>query len=203
MKRLISVAEIKQAAAKNEKAIYIDSSTLITPAARDSAREYGVELLEKSAGAQPAEVLADTALPLKNNGGIDPALLARIVEEVISCLGNQGCDPSGLRLLQGNSVQMEDISGTGLGCKAQRKEIFKGQVPFPSAGFMSMQGGELSLNMECNELCYVAQGKLTCSVDGREYAGKTGDVFYLPAGQRVTFSSADPVKWFFVGAAKC
>ena len=201
MKKLISVAEIKQAAAKQEKIIYINSQTLITPAARDAAREQGIEFAEESIAVQSVPAIAGASTPV-NGGGIDPTLLARIVEEVISCLGNKAVDPSGLRLVQGNNVRMDDVPGEP-GNKVRRKEIFDGQAhPFPSTGFMSMDKGTLSRDMERGELCYVAQGTLTCSVGGREHVGKSGDVFYLPAKQRIIFSCTDPVKWFFVSGSE-
>ena len=202
MKKLISVAEIKQAAANQETMIHINSQTLITPAARDAARESGIEFVEESIAVQPAPAIHGASAPM-NGSGIDPSLLARIVEEVISCLGNKAADPSGLRLVQGNNVRMDEVPGEP-GNRVQRKEIFDGQAaPFPSTGFMSMQRGTLSRDMERGELCYVVQGALTCSVGGREHAGKSGDVFYLPAKQRITFSCTDPVKWFFVAGPEC
>ena len=55
MKRLISVQEVNEAISKGEKYIVVDGNTLVTDAARDRARECGVEIGGVSACVSPCE----------------------------------------------------------------------------------------------------------------------------------------------------
>jgi hypothetical protein len=49
MKELITAEMVKEMAAKNQKQIFLSpDTTLITPAARDQAAEFGIEIVEGS-----------------------------------------------------------------------------------------------------------------------------------------------------------
>lgn len=70
MKKLITVSDIKQAAASGQKAIYVEPGTIITPAARDMAREQGIVLNYAGDGPIPTNVSRVTG-PQQGTFGVD------------------------------------------------------------------------------------------------------------------------------------
>ena len=44
MKKLVTAAEVEASIASGQKVLYIDDNTIVTPAARDAAREAGIEI---------------------------------------------------------------------------------------------------------------------------------------------------------------
>ena len=65
MKILITAEDVRQAASRGEKLLVADSSTIVTPAARDAAKELGIELAAAKPAAPPvpAEPAAGSTLP--------------------------------------------------------------------------------------------------------------------------------------------
>ena len=68
MKRLISVVDIKTLSEKGQTEFMVDDDTLITPAARDAANEFGVKIVKAAAPAVPRRFpqlkLAKLRLPM-------------------------------------------------------------------------------------------------------------------------------------------
>ena len=58
MKRLISVVDIKTLSEKGQTEFMVDDDTLITPAARDAANEFGVKIVKAAAPCCTATVPA-------------------------------------------------------------------------------------------------------------------------------------------------
>lgn len=98
MKKLISLNDIKDTVSSGKKSIYTDKDTIITPSARDAAKEKGIEIIR---GIEPGKDPADAADGIVNcacskaAAGKDTAdadLIYRKVEQILkesgSCIGN-------------------------------------------------------------------------------------------------------------------
>ncbi len=221
MKSLITVAEVKKMADAGQKTLYLETGTIITPAARDTAGELGITLQpgpqpkkadQNCCQPEPTPLATNGHSPLGSGAGslpgsIDPALIARIVGEVIASL-TQGKDKTGLvveqhsgglRLVKGSSVTYERFDtgnpGDGVGI---REVITSAASPHMAAGFMTMERTAFAWNLQYEEIDYVIEGTLDIIIDGQTYRGTAGDVFYLPQGSRIIFSSPDKAKFFYV-----
>lgn len=256
MKKLITAGDVQKAAAAGRKELVVDKDTIVTPAARDSARELGLGFVENlpvvgngAPGASPAggsatvpaiavahmpaagtmtaplpavctPALAPSAAAPPNQpgsvveqvcrqlgGGLDTALVARVVQEVLVQLGLGGAaggprierDPSGIRLVHGQTVALAPFD-TG---KPQDKVALADLLPIKesprmAAGFMTMENTAFDWELNYDEYDYIIEGTLQITINGRTYTGQAGDVFYIPRGSKITFGCPDRVKFFYV-----
>ncbi|MDW7673835.1 MAG: cupin domain-containing protein [Bacillota bacterium] len=209
MKTLITAIEVRKRAELKEKTIFVDEASIVTPAARDVAKELGVAI-EYGKGCTAVKATApaiNEASSQQPVSEVDPTLIARITEEVIRAITGyqrpqdliKEADASGLRLIRGNSVELEEFNTGNPKDKVKIKEILNNrESPNMATGFMELQDTTFSWDLKYEELDYIIEGTLDMIIDGKTYRGKAGDVFYLPKDTRVTFSTPDKVKFFFV-----
>lgn len=63
MKKLITAGDVQKAAAAGRKELAVDKNTIVTPAARDSARELGVSFVENLCAAPGMPQIAQSSAP--------------------------------------------------------------------------------------------------------------------------------------------
>lgn len=229
MKTLISAADVKNRALRGEKIIHAGKQHIITPAARDTAREMGIKLvlsepvcqnsfqdressLESMESHQPetaGEIETLTSIISKTTArtGVDSGLVERVVREVLAALG-QNILPagpviekstSGLQLVRGDTVVCEPFSTGDPNDRVFLKDFLPvAESPNMGAGFMEMDRSSFEWELKYDEYDYVIDGELEIVVDGQAYRAKPGDVFYIPRGTHIIFSSPDKVKFFYV-----
>src|SRR6478672_10773099 len=121
MKKLICVTDVEASAKQGQKVVYIDSNTIITPAAKDTAKVCGIEFSyeKKFCEKKPAE-------PEKNSSGeidstmiytalkamVDKGLLKGMFDNVPGPPFLAESDSGGLKVVRGNSVKY-DVFDTG------------------------------------------------------------------------------------------
>lgn len=214
MKKLVTATDIKNLVSSGQKTIYLESGTIITPAAKDLAAEMGVLIQAGSppAGgtpvvAQSAEWAGDVCEPVTRLNEISPALISQIVREVLASMPGMQQeagiikeeDPSGVRLVRGNTVQCDAFNTGNPKDKVGIKEILTTkESPNMATGFMTVEASAFSWELKYEEIDYVIDGTLEITVNGKTYRGTAGDVFYIPRNTTVTFSSPDKAKFFFV-----
>ncbi len=204
MKTLISVNEIKSLASAGKKVLYVEPGTIITPAARDAAGEWGIVIkfgLEPQEQVKEPENVSDPVLQT-----VSPELISKIVMEVMANLPQchpteivKEVDSSGIRLVRGNSVRCESFNTGNPKDKVGIKEILTiKESPNMCTGFMTLDKTSFDWHLMYEEIDYIVEGTLDITINGKTYRGKAGDVFYIPADSKITFSSSDQVKFFFV-----
>ncbi|MGQ9557374.1 MAG: cupin domain-containing protein [Desulfurispora sp.] len=245
MKKLITAGDVQKAAAAGKKELVVDKDTIVTPAARDSARELGVGFVENLSAASGAPPMAPSpappapaaALPAAGGavalvpaaaavttaagqpggvieqvcrqlgGGLDAALVARVVQEVLVQLGLGGAnsgprierDPSGIRLVHGQTVALAPFDTGRPGDKVALADLLPvKESPRLAAGFMTMENTAFDWELNYDEYDYIIEGTLQITINGRIYTGQAGDVFYIPRGSKITFGCPDRVKFFYV-----
>lgn len=200
MKKLITAVDVKNYSEQNKKVIYVEPKSIITPAARDEAAELGIEFV---VGSKPPVPVSPTC----NNQELMAveSLIARIVAEVTARMNFQQqkslikeIDQSGLCLVRGDSVVLEDCPSANCKDKVKIKEIVSLKECPMAAGFIEIDAATFSNRPQYDQMCYLLQGSLTCEVSSNKYQGKAGDTFFIPAYQEVTYSTQDKAKLFFV-----
>lgn len=199
MRPLVTAVDITDVVRRNEKTLHVTGETIITPAARDAARDHGIAIVV----AGSSENSAGTSTQKKGSvQGIDHEALVRLVQNVIASMGigpkEQGLavrqvDPSGLCIVNGRTIGAGSLSGG-----SEREIISSGDCSVMQAGVLCLDAKPYMRKAGCDLIGYVIEGTVTCTVNGREFAAQGGDILYLPATARVSLSSAAKAKVFFV-----
>jgi ethanolamine utilization protein EutQ len=140
---------------------------------------------------------------------VDPQMIAQIVQQVLSGMGNTSgeanldrvVDPStGFMLIKSSTAQM-DVFNDG---KQDRPGIYIKEFTSPdespnmTSGMMEFDHSSLDWTLTYDEMDYVIEGTLEFIVNGQKFTGHAGDSFYIPANTHVTFTTPDKAKFFFV-----
>lgn len=228
MKKLITAVDIKERAAKGDLNLVIDRQTIITPSARDAAREFGVNLLlkeqtalQKSSvsgnttetgvigqdGAPKAETLVEQICRQVAENCPDTNLVALVVKEVLAHMNAWQTPPqplverdaAGLRLVRGRSVICKPFDTGKPGDHVSLLDLLPvKESPRMAAGFITMEKSSFEWELRYDEYDYIIEGTLEITVNGNTYRGEAGDVFYIPRGSKIIFGCPDKVKFFYV-----
>lgn len=211
MKTLITADDIKKYCDIPDKKLVVTPQTIITPAARDAARDCGLtivvtdqEAATTPSGSSAAAMPGPSAVPA---AAINPDLVAQIVQEVLTAmrLGKDSsdaakiADPSGLCVVRSDRMVLEPYSSGYPQDKIKKKEFFTAaESPHMTAGFLSLEDTSFTCTPVCEEIAYILDGSVECVVSGRKYTGRTGDTLYLPANKKITLSTGGKAKLFYV-----
>lgn len=207
MKKLISLSEIRKASSAGEKILYLDGETLVTPAARDAAAEAGVKLIQGAAPAvaKPA-VESPVVTPPVGGAGVDIALITRLVMEALAGKAPaeapafvKESDEGGLRLIRGSTVKCEPFdTGNPRAVVGLTDIVNTRESPNMGAGFMTIEKSAFDWELTYEEFDVILEGTLDITINGRTFSGKAGDVFFIPKDSKITWSSPDRARFFYV-----
>lgn len=209
MKVLITADEVKKRALMGERKIFTGPDVIITPAARDFARDMGMEIIPGTPppdGAVIPEKIAENCRK-EADVSITPELVAGIVQKVLAALGAGNAapgpvveeHPGGLRLVRGDTVVCDHFDTGSPGGKVYLKDVLPPTAsPNMCAGFMTMEQSSFKWELKYDEYSYIIDGELDITLEGRTYTGKAGDVFFIPRGTTVTFGSRSSARMFYV-----
>jgi ethanolamine utilization protein EutQ len=217
LKKLITVKDIENCALAGERQLYIDSNTIITPAAKDAAREKNIQFTDCpkcTPAAQVDENKAQCSLEDKvveklsgGNSSIDMDLIYKVVKEVLAqSLGGlvqksflEERDVSGLKLVRGNTVECDKFETGNPTAKVGLKDIVNTkESPNMGAGFMTIEKSSFDWELCYEEFDYIVEGELDITINGKRYKGKAGDVFFIPKNSKITWSTESFARFFYV-----
>lgn len=217
LKKLITAADVKNCVAEQKNIIYVGPKTIITPSARDEANEYNIQFMVQEESQkvpvnsqfsrEQIESLVKNVDTTQLSTNLSPALLEKIVSEVMCHLKKNNkppepvkeADPCGLRLVRGDSVYLETLNTGHPQDKVKIRELFNlKESPNMSTGFMEIENTVFDCDVKGDEICYIIQGTLECTVNGNSYLGHAGDVLYIPANSKVKYAAFEKVKYFYV-----
>ncbi|MEW6696611.1 MAG: cupin domain-containing protein [Bacillota bacterium] len=211
MKKLVCADEVRAAAEKGQKVFCVECSTIITPAAKDLAKELGVEFAADSCatGNPIGSGLQKKGKPSKE---IDRDLVYQIVKAVLanSLLASvpapsldpafltDGDPKSGLKIVRGRTVKYEAFDTGDPGTKVCYREVINKNDSQMSAGFLTIEKSSFEWELCYEEIDIVLEGSLSVTINGETYTACQGDVLFLPKGSKVTWSSSEYAKLFYV-----
>lgn len=186
--------------------MYIDPKTIITPAARDTARIYGIEFSNEENNCKQTS----SQLPKTFEGEID----SNMVYTVIKALVEHGllkelferlpeppylaeCDSGGLKVVRGHSVRFDVLDTGNPNNKVFYQELISSNKSSMKAGFLTIEKSSFDWESSVEEMNYVIEGTVTIGVNGKNYTACPGDVVYLPTGSKITWNSPDKAKLFY------
>lgn len=209
MKKLICTKDVEKFTTKEEKIFYIDGGEIITPAARDYAKnnkivfkiqtnEYKIENLTDKKDLNMENFDCDMLLNLFNKM-MDKGLL----QEMIKCLKQDNLpfevesDSSGLKVVRGNTVKMDVFDTGNPDAKVYFQELVNKDESKMSAGFLVIDNSKFDWELTYEEIDYVIEGTLAIKINGKTYVAYPGDVLFVPSGSKVVWSSPDKAKIFY------
>ena len=206
MKKLISVKDIEAIEKKGQKVVYIDNNTIVTPAAIDTAKGYGIEIsTEKncceqqqteSVKAMGGEIDSDMIYTVLKTM-LDKGLLKDMFTNVPESPYFAERESSGLKLVRGNSVKMDVFDTGNPNDKVFYQELISKEDSSMSAGFLTIEKSSFEWELCYEEIDYIIEGTLTVTINGKTFTATAGDVLYVPSGSKVVWGSPDKVKLFY------
>lgn len=206
MKKLICVKDVETLDKQGKKVCYVDSNTIVTPSAKDTAKICGIEF---SYGANVCEEKASE--PEKACGeGIDSNMIYAVLKTMLDKGLMKGMfdsipeqpyfsetDNSGLKLVRGSSVKMDVFDTGNPENKVFYQELVSKDESKMSAGFLTIEKSSFEWELCYEELDYVIEGTLTVTINGKTFTAYPGDVLFVPSGSKVVWGSPDKARIFY------
>lgn len=220
-KQVISVADIEEAAGQGNRTLSIRvGECIVTPGARDRARELGVTLLEEESAAastavpQPSppalpaeaeELVGEVCRKLAERlpAGVDPAELEALVRGAVTArLGAEGVPAAspvpaarGVLFIRGARLLAEASGPVPVPEKAIVAEaLYGGEEVKLAGGFMEWENASFRRRVETAEIEVVLEGELRLTVDNERIEARAGDMLYLAPGTEVAYEAAGRVR---------
>ena len=105
-------------------------------------------------------------------------------------------DPSGVLLVRSSTVKCEPFEGRS---NVRVKDVTDlAEAPRIAAGVMEVEKTDFPWTLSYDEFDIVLSGTLEIKVGERTYTGRAGDIFYIPKGSSISFSSPDLARYVYV-----
>lgn len=208
MKRLVSAKDIENLIKDGGKEFYIDNNVIITPSAKDIAKENGIEFVTEVTKCEVKEVE-----PLKTYfDGMDNEMLLTffktmmdkgLLQEMLNSLNKAETpyicerDKGGLKVVRGKTVKMDVFDTGNPNAKAYYQELVNKEESKMSAGFLTIENSRFEWELTYEEIDYVIEGTLTIEIDGKTFTAYPGDVVFVPSGSKVVWGSPDKARVFY------
>jgi ethanolamine utilization protein EutQ len=174
MVRLITAEDVRAAARAGARSIAVEEGTIVTPLARDEAKERDVTLTP----APPGGAGPDPHAP------VDGAGRTRTITRV---------ETRGLELdpfpfpvpPAAMDVRLRDVITAADGAPV-------------AAGLMSLREGSFPWELTYDEVQFVLEGELHLGTEHGTVIGLPGDVLYVPEGTKLTFGTPSWARFLYV-----
>ncbi|NLT94400.1 MAG: DUF861 domain-containing protein [Clostridia bacterium] len=212
MKKLVCAEVVKAAAEKGQKTISLECNTLITPAARDLAKELGVEFVTGSSAGEKGRCQNNVFQKNETLKNIDRDLIYQIVKVILSnnllqnaadlpsykpfCI--DGDPESGLKIVRGRTVKFAPLYPGDTNKKVACCDVAKEENGQMRAGFLTMEKSCFDGDLGNDEINVILEGSMSVNINGNTFEVCQGDVLLIPKGSKVTRSSSGYVKLFYV-----
>jgi ethanolamine utilization protein EutQ len=198
MAKLISVRDVEELAKKGEKTIYLDGSTLITPAAKDAAAAEGIAIVCGGG----SDVVDSNLIYNALTALVDKGVLKGVIDDAGAPAAGEPYtaerDPAGLKIVRGGSVKLEYLdTGNPANQVHYREVICSKESSVMNTGFLEIDSCRFDWNVGCDEMYYIIQGPLSITVNGKTYTAYTGDVVNLPLGSKIVLEAKGKAKMFY------
>lgn len=177
-RQLFTAADIRRISREQKsELVVLSSDDIVTPEARDIARELGIQFFIED--------------PAKQNIPPQPQLAA---------LSSQALLPP-LKMIFGGGVIMDPF-GEGLaspGTNVRLKDVISSSDGSSmAAGFMALDQGEFPWTLTYDEIDIVLEGELVITRGNTSVHANPGDIIFIPKGSSITFGTPGKVRFVYV-----
>ncbi|HEM5162029.1 TPA: DUF861 domain-containing protein [Streptococcus suis] len=195
MARLIIAKDILACKESNQSICYIEKGTIITPAAQDEAKKYGItfECCANKAVDTEQQITADEILYILKNLLTNTSDKSEKEMKPYRFVSHT----NGMKLVRGSTVRMDDFDTGNPNTKVGFQELVGQHESKMSAGFLTIDHSKFSWKLPYEEIDYIISGTVTVEIDGQTFVAREGDVLYIPSGSDVIWGSPDNAKLFY------
>ena len=185
--------------------LLLNKGDLVTPMARDTARELGLQIVEAGAAAPPGPPHGLEVIPAAS--GQSASELETRVRTIVTAMFGQPANGTA----QPPARPVLHVDGRGLTMPPFPFEINRPEMDVRledvitaahgapiAAGFMSLHKGSFPWTLTYDEIDYVIEGELHIKTAQGVTIGKPGDVLYIPKNTSVHFATPSWTKFFYV-----
>ncbi|HBV88912.1 MAG TPA: ethanolamine utilization protein [Desulfosporosinus sp.] len=211
MGRFISAAVLRDLA-KLDKTIVLEEDSVLTPSAKDLAKELGItickgrqEIVSHSVVGQSAGQSSNLSITLKEvnetpeitETAIQNADLKKVVQKILGEVLKPACENPKATHVKGETVIIQPFLEAPPGQKVGLVDVIDARVGNLASGFMTFDHSRLPWLLNYDEVDYIIEGDFVLEVEGKVFHAKAGDVVYIPKGSQVVFSSPTFCKVFY------
>ncbi|HBW34344.1 cupin domain-containing protein [Desulfosporosinus sp. BICA1-9] len=212
MGRFISAAVLRDLA-KLDKNVVLEEDSVLTPSAKDLAKELGItiskgrqEIVSRSVVSQSTEPLANQKSSVKEvsvssgnstDAGSQSEDLKKAVQKILGEVLKPACENPKATHVKGETVVIQPFLEAPPGQKVGLVDVIDSRVGNLASGFMTFDHSRLPWFLNYDEVDYVIEGEFVLEVEGQVFRAKPGDVVYIPKGSQVVFSSPTFCKVFY------
>ncbi|MFI3086347.1 cupin domain-containing protein [Streptococcus sp. 2022WUSS037] len=195
MAKLIIAKDILACKEANQSICYIEKGTIVTPAAQDEAKKYGIsfECCANRSTDTEQQITADEILDILKN------LLIHNSDKSANNMRPYRfvSHTNGMKLVRGSTVRMDDFDTGTPNTKVGFQELVGQHESKMSAGFLTIESSKFAWKLPYEEIDYVISGTVTIEIDGQTFVAREGDVLFIPSGSDVVWGSPDNAKLFY------
>lgn len=195
---------------KNGKNIILEEDSILTPSAKDLAKELGITIMKgkheivspntypnvrSSASAGQAEV---KELEASSTGAMTSDELKKTVQRILGEALKPACEHPIATHIKGDRVVIQPFDQAPPGQKIGLTDVITAREGNLCSGFMTFDHSKLPWFLNYDEVDYIIEGDFVLEVDNKVFRAKAGDVVYIPKGSQVIFSSPTFCKVFYV-----
>lgn len=209
MKKLICAKDIEEAIKRGEKIIYIDDSTIITPSAKDIAKFNFIEFSKSIEESIPKNISQTIT---SNKDSLDSEMIYNILKvirdkdllnKLLQSITNlkpykYETAQNGLKIIRGESVKFDKLNTGNPDSKVMYQELINKEESSMSAGILTIDNSKFDWELKYEEINYIVDGSLTVIIDNKTFIAYPGDIVFVPSGSKVTLSSSNKTKLFYV-----
>ena len=189
--RALTQSEVRAAAERGLGEIVVPPERIVTPLARDVARELGVVVRE-----------GDDVGPAPSRADDLEHRVRRIVERLVDV-------PAPIASQRGASVRHVDSRGVTMepfpydgpepGQDVRVSDVVTAADGSPmAAGFLTLTMGCFPWTLTYDEIEYVIEGELHIGLPSGPVVGRPGDVIFVPRGTEITFGTPSWARFLYV-----
>jgi len=208
MGRFISATVLREMA-KTDKDIVLEEDSVLTPSAKDLAKELGLtitkgrqEIVSKSvngqAAGQPANSLTERNVTAEViEADTQNTDLKKAVQKILNEVLKPACENPKATHVVGKNVVIQPFLEAPPGQKVGLVDVIDARVGNMASGFMTFDHSRLPWFLNYDEVDYIIEGDFVLEIEGKVFRAVAGDVVYIPKGSKVVFSSPTFCKVFY------
>ncbi len=212
MGQFISAAVLRDLA-KSDKNIVLEEDCVLTPSAKDLAKELGItiskgrqEIVSHCHIGQSSKQLGKQQTSRKEfsvsseiapDPGTQGGDLKKAVQKILGEVLKPACENPKATHVKGETVVIKPFPEAPPGQKVGLVDVIDSRVGNLASGFMTFDHSKLPWFLNYDEVDYIIEGDFVLEVEGQVFRAKAGDVVYIPKGSQVVFSSPTFCKVFY------
>lgn len=219
-KRFLTAEVIRACKANGDRWITLEPGDVLTPLAKDTAREMGIAIRASDPLSPTLPVLTgtngngkDIEQPASSPGSpgtsgkaeTRPELELLVRQVVMACLtkigSSEAATESPVKRVGAQNYQMQpfpfEINRPEM--DVQLVDVITAEHGSPmAAGFLSFHKGSFPWTLTYDEIEFVLEGEIHIGTGQGTVVGKPGDVLYIPKGTQITFGTPGWAKILYV-----